>query len=58
MITDWTVTHTGGADQVVRVGPGHVRVVGDAAHHHHRLPPGARDLDLGVSLPVLSGALT
>ena len=50
-------THTGGADQVVGVGPGQVSVMGHAAHHHHHLPPGAHDLDLGVGLPVLGRAL-
>ena len=51
------VTYTGGADQVVGVCPGHVRVVGHTAHHHNRLPPGPGDLDLGVGLPVLGRAL-
>ena len=51
------VTYTGGADQVVGVCPGHVSVVGHTAHHHHRLPPGPGDLDLGVGLPVLGRAL-
>ena len=57
MILNSINTHTGGADQVVGVGPGHVSVMSHAAHHHHRLPPGSHDLNLGVGLPVLGRAL-
>ena len=39
-------THTGGADEVVRVCPGRVTVVGHTAHHHHR-PPGRAHLPGG-----------
>ena len=35
----------GRADQVVRVGAGRVRVVGHAAHHHHRRARVTHDLN-------------